>query len=131
MSNQTPTPETDALALSEARTDHGWRTLARRLERERDEARAEIANEQKRSDCVSKWYEDEVEAHAKTRAEVARLREAGDKLHLRIAVMLKDWRDGDFSLPRLACIHMQMIEENYRELGKALATVCETKEETK
>jgi hypothetical protein len=37
MSDQTPTPETDAFALSEARTDHGWRTLARRLERERDE----------------------------------------------------------------------------------------------
>jgi hypothetical protein len=41
MSNQTPTPETDAFALSETRTDHGWRTLARRLERERDEARAD------------------------------------------------------------------------------------------
>jgi hypothetical protein len=34
--SKAPTPETDAFALSMARTDHGWRTLARRLERERD-----------------------------------------------------------------------------------------------
>jgi hypothetical protein len=41
--SDTPTPETDAFVLSESRTDHGWRTLARRLERERDEARADVA----------------------------------------------------------------------------------------
>jgi len=33
------TPETDAMALSDSRTDYNWRQLCRRLERERDEAR--------------------------------------------------------------------------------------------
>ncbi len=37
------TPETDALALSESRTDHNWRQLCRKLERERDEARKQNA----------------------------------------------------------------------------------------
>jgi hypothetical protein len=32
------TPETDAMALSDSRTDHNWRQLCRKLERERDEA---------------------------------------------------------------------------------------------
>jgi hypothetical protein len=45
---------------------------------------------------------------------------AADTLHLSIATMLKDWRDGDFALPKLATIHMQKIEEDYRALGKAL-----------
>jgi hypothetical protein len=85
MSNQTPTPETDAVSfpvyIGSKEDDSSCQYVApichaRRLERERDEARDELANEQKRSDCVSGWYEDEVEAHAKTRAEVARLREA-------------------------------------------------------
>jgi hypothetical protein len=30
------TPETDAMALSDSRTDHNWRQLCRKLERERD-----------------------------------------------------------------------------------------------
>jgi hypothetical protein len=38
-----PTPETDAFALSEARTDHGWRTFARRLECRLNEAQNERA----------------------------------------------------------------------------------------
>ena len=32
------TPETDAMALSDVCTDHNWRTLCRKLERERNEA---------------------------------------------------------------------------------------------
>ena len=39
--------------------------------------------------------------------------------------MLKDWRDGDFELPRLAEIHMAAIEEKYREVGKALRAADE------
>ena len=48
------------------------------------------------------------------------LRASSDRLHQAIAVMLKDWREGDFALPRLAEIHMAAIEEKYREVGKAL-----------
>ncbi len=48
------------------------------------------------------------------------LRTSADRLHQAIAVMLKDWRDGDFALPRLAEIHMAAIEDKYREVGKAL-----------
>lgn len=45
---------------------------------------------------------------------------SAEKLHLYISVMLKDWKDGDFALPRLAEIHMEQIREGYRALGKAL-----------
>jgi len=38
------TPETDAMALSVSRTDHNWRQLCRKFERERDEAREELEN---------------------------------------------------------------------------------------
>lgn len=53
------------------------------------------------------------------------LRISADRLHQAIAVMLKDWRDGDFKLPRLAEIHMAAIEEKYREVGKALRAANE------
>ena len=53
------------------------------------------------------------------------LRTSADRLHQAIAVMLKDWRDGDFALPRLAEIHMAAIEEKYREVGKALRAANE------
>jgi hypothetical protein len=36
-----PTPETDSFITYAIRTDHNWRTFARKLERERDDARAE------------------------------------------------------------------------------------------
>jgi sRNA-binding protein len=36
------TPETDVMALSVLRTDHNWRQLSRKLERERDEAREQL-----------------------------------------------------------------------------------------
>jgi hypothetical protein len=39
------TPETDAMALSDSRTDHNWRQLCRKLERERDEAREKFDTE--------------------------------------------------------------------------------------
>lgn len=53
------------------------------------------------------------------------LRTSADRLHQAIAVMLKDWRDGDFELPRLAEIHMGAIEEKYREVGRALRAADE------
>jgi len=36
-----PTPETDSFITYAVRTDHNWRELARKLERERGDARAE------------------------------------------------------------------------------------------
>ena len=44
-----------------------------------------------------------------------------DNLHSSIAVMLHDWRDGDFELPTLAKLHVLNIEKSYREVGKLLA----------
>ena len=51
---------------------------------------------------------------------LASLHVAAENLHLAIGVMLKDWRDGDFALPRLAEIHIGIIEEKYRAVGMAL-----------
>ncbi len=38
-----PTPETDDFILVMVRTDHNWRKFARGLERQRDEAREQVA----------------------------------------------------------------------------------------
>jgi hypothetical protein len=46
---------------------------------------------------------------------------SAERLHLAISTMLKDWKDGDFVLPRLAEIHMEAVREKYLEVGQALA----------
>lgn len=50
----------------------------------------------------------------------ADLQASADRLHAAIAVMLKDWKDGDFTLPELARIHMENVREKYQEVGRAL-----------
>lgn len=46
--------------------------------------------------------------------------DAADELHDAVFTMLRDWRDGDFKLPKLAAIHMEGIESKAVELGKVL-----------
>ncbi len=83
----------------------------------------ELADEKSdHADTQAKWNEalDTGLKVIEQRDALAGLHVAADELHLAISVMLKDWRDGDFALPRLAEIHMGIIEEKYRAVGMAL-----------
>jgi hypothetical protein len=83
----------------------------------------ELANEKAdHADTQAKWNEalDTGLKVVKQRDALVGLHIAAKDLHLAIAVMLKDWRDGDFELPRLAQIHISCIEEKYRIVGLAL-----------
>lgn len=53
-------------------------------------------------------------------ADTTSLLTSAERLHEAIAVFLKDWKDGDFELPRLAQIHVENIREKYQDVGKAL-----------
>lgn len=55
-----------------------------------------------------------------TKADDTSLLTSSERLHQAVAVMLKDWKDGDFVLPKLAAIHMENVREKYREVGRAL-----------
>lgn len=57
---------------------------------------------------------------APTKADPTSLLTSAERLHEAIAVMLKDWKDGDFELPRYAEIHMENIREKHQDVGKAL-----------
>lgn len=54
-------------------------------------------------------------------ADTTSLLTSAERLHLAISVMIKDWKAGDFVLPRLAEIHMEAVREKYLEVGMALA----------
>lgn len=57
---------------------------------------------------------------APTKADPTSLLTSSERLHEAIAVMLRDWKDGDFQLPELARIHMENVREKYQDVGKAL-----------
>ena len=49
-----------------------------------------------------------------------KIREAANDLHAAFFGMRHDWKDGDFDLPPLARIHMEVMECKAIELGKLL-----------
>ena len=84
MSEQTPTPETDAAirALCEAHDGdlaadfNALGNFARKLERERDEAKRAAAQ----ADEIDNHFNDEIARHNETKAELTQLRKVCDEL---------------------------------------------------
>ena len=49
--------------------------------------------------------------------------DAAEKLHEAFYTMLRDWRDGDFELPRYAELHMNAMESRAIRLGQVIYSI--------
>ena len=49
--------------------------------------------------------------------------DAAEKLHEAFHTMLRDWRDGDFELPRYAELHMNAMESRAIRLGQVIYSI--------
>jgi dsDNA-specific endonuclease/ATPase MutS2 len=123
------TPETDAMALSDSRTDHNWRQLCRKLERERDKW-----EETARLYCQNSDYHREMREKAERERDEAREKaQQWERIALRVDTERSEVREENAKLRDIAERAIELAVQYYdgpceRDAAKLRAELDELKE---